>query len=110
MSNTTENLTAVRDAFVSAYNTHKDDNGESARHGAFRLLTREGVRLTTAHKGLGVARRLSRLERAQGLIAGLTAMTDNTDVHGVLTDAYATLAGLVESAKAESEAQDDTEV
>ena len=102
----TADLQSVRSAFQSAYSTHKADADESARHGAFRMLTREGVRLTTPRHGLGVARRLSRLERASGLIAGLTAMTDNADAKGVLLDAFATLANLTAITKAEAESKE----
>jgi hypothetical protein len=102
----TADLQSVRSAFQSAYVTHKSDDGESARHGAFRMLTREGVRLTTPRHGLGVARRLSRLERAHGLVVGLIAMTENSDAVGVLDDAQTNLANLIAITKTEAEAKE----
>ena len=86
MSNNTENLTEARTSFVAAYEEHKGLTAEADVHGAFRMLTREGVRLTTKGYGLTAERRASRIARAKGLAIAAQRLTKNASIWERLDD------------------------
>lgn len=105
MSNTTtaQTLAAAVENVKSAYTAHAESEAPAdlTTHYAFRMLTREAVRLLTPRNGLGAARRASRLVRAEQMLAGARAMTETVAVTDYLAAAIAPLGALHDYAQQE---------